>query len=67
MTRAAIVIQRAYRRYQVRREGLIVALQSHARGYLFRVKWKRRAIRHAFLGQKRGNRSLLIEDTLRRI
>lgn len=70
-TRAAIIIQRAYRRYQTRKSEVLVratvTLQALVRGYLFRLKWKRRAMRNAFLGQKRGNWNSKKGDLLRRI
>ena len=58
MSRAAILIQRAYRRHLERKAHVLIsrtiAFQALARGYLFRVEWRRKALRNAFVGQKRG-------------
>ena len=59
MASAAIVIQRAFRRHRKWKDEILIrttiALQAIARGYLFRVKMRRRALQNAFVRHKRGH------------
>lgn len=51
---AAQVLQRAYRRYRERKAqsllNTVINIQALARGFLFRLRWRRRALRDAFEG-----------------
>ena len=54
----ATLMQRSFRRYREKKfralETTTIAVQALARGFLFRMAWKKRVLRNAFMGFERG-------------